>query len=117
MLVSAATRWRAPRSTAAEPFPAGPAPGRLERDVLTLSGVTSVIWLEGINDFSRNGNASVEAVQDADEGVVAACGEFAARLIGATVTSALNAPTPAHGSAEPGQKRKALNAFIRTGDI
>jgi len=31
---------------------------RIERDVLELSGVTAMIWLEGINDFSRNGNAS-----------------------------------------------------------
>src|SRR6185295_12310548 len=43
-----------------KPFPGGPsALARLERDVLTLSGVTHVIWLEGINDFSKNGNASV----------------------------------------------------------
>ena len=27
--------------------------GRLDRDVLSLSGVSAVIWLEGINDFSR----------------------------------------------------------------
>ena len=26
---------------------------RLDRDVLALSGITGVIWLEGINDFSR----------------------------------------------------------------
>src|SRR5262244_61057 len=46
------------------PFPGGPsAVSRLERDVLSLSGVAAVIWLEGINDFSKNGNASVEAVQ------------------------------------------------------
>ena len=39
-----------------KPFPGGPsALARLERDVLQLSGVASVIWLEGINDFSRNG--------------------------------------------------------------
>src|ERR687894_385289 len=45
------------------PFPGGPAAvQRLERDVLSLSGVTTVVWLEGTNDFSRNGNAA-EAVQ------------------------------------------------------
>src|ERR687894_1808421 len=45
------------------PFPGGPAAvRRLERDVLSLSGVSTVVWLEGINDFSRNGNAA-EAVQ------------------------------------------------------
>jgi hypothetical protein len=51
------------------PFPGGPsAVSRLERDVLSLSGVTAVIWLEGINDFSKNGNATVEMVQAGNEG-------------------------------------------------
>src|SRR5882757_7276428 len=41
-----------------KPFPGGPASSqRLDRDVLTLSGISSLIWLEGINDFSKNGNA------------------------------------------------------------
>ena len=45
-----------------QPFPGGPsAKDRLDRDVLSLSGVSAVIWLEGINDFSKNGNASIEA--------------------------------------------------------
>src|SRR5207302_2400513 len=43
--------------SAAKPFAGGPASGqRLERDVISLSGVSAVIWLEGINDFSKNGN-------------------------------------------------------------
>ena len=46
-----------------KPFPGGPsAQSRIERDVIELSGVSAMIWLEGINDFSRNGNASVETV-------------------------------------------------------
>ena len=36
-----------------KPFAGGPAAEqRLDRDVLSLSGVSAVIWLEGINDFS-----------------------------------------------------------------
>ena len=31
--------------------------------MLALSGVKAVIWLEGINDFSKNGNASLDTVQ------------------------------------------------------
>ena len=64
--------------TPQKPFPGGPSAGqRLERDVLSLSGVSSVIWLEGINDFSKNGNAgdSVEAVQDGDDRIRAGCAE------------------------------------------
>ena len=47
-----------------KPFPGGPsAQARIDRDVLELSGVSAMIWLEGINDFSKNGNASLETVQ------------------------------------------------------
>ena len=79
---------------------------RLERDVLTLSGVTSFIWLEGINDFSRNGNASVEAVQAAMRDAVGRIrAQFPkARLVGATLTSALNSTSAAHGFAGPGRE-------------
>ncbi|HET7885962.1 MAG TPA: GDSL-type esterase/lipase family protein [Bradyrhizobium sp.] len=100
-----------------KPFPGGPSSGqRLERDVLSLSGISSVIWLEGINDFSKNGNAS------ADE-VIAAMKDGVARLrkkwpqirvIGATVTTALGSSSPAHGFPEQDAKRKALNDFVRT---
>jgi lysophospholipase L1-like esterase len=45
------------------PIPGGPsALDRLDRDLLSLSGVTTVIWLEGINDFGKSGGASVDAV-------------------------------------------------------
>src|SRR4051812_12097050 len=55
-----------PEYGATKPAPGGPSAGqRLERDVLSLSGVTGFVWLEGTNDFSRNGNASVAAVQAA----------------------------------------------------
>src|SRR5262249_33291453 len=56
----------------AKPFPGGPAAGqRLERDVLSLSGVTTLVWLEGINDFSKNGNAAVDKVQSGMRDIVA----------------------------------------------
>src|SRR6201999_2617010 len=49
--------------TADKPFPGGPSSKqRLDRDVLALSGISSLIWLEGINDFSKNGNASADHV-------------------------------------------------------
>jgi lysophospholipase L1-like esterase len=44
--------------TPQKPFPGGPsAKDRLDRDMLSLSGIAAVVWLEGINDFSKNGNA------------------------------------------------------------
>jgi lysophospholipase L1-like esterase len=103
-----------------QPFPGGPsALDRLDRDVLSLSGVTAVIWLEGINDLSKNGNASTEAViAGMKQGVARIRERFpGVRVIGATVTTALGSSSPAHGSAEQDGKRKALNEFIRMGGL
>lgn len=101
----------------ATPYPGGPsALQRLERDVLSLSGVTAVIWLEGINDFSKNGNATVEAVTTGmRDGVARMRARLpGVRVIGATVCSAFGANNPNHGFAAQDANRKALNEFIRT---
>ena len=103
--------------TTERPFSGGPSAGqRLERDVIALSGVTSVIWLEGINDFGAN--ASAEAVQAGMREIVARLRKSipGAKVIGATVVSALGA-AGAHGSAAEDEKRKVLNEFIRTGGL
>jgi len=103
-----------------QPFPGGPsALARLERDVLTLSGVGAVIWLEGINDFSTNGNAGAEAVRAGlSEGVRRMRARLpGVRVIGATLTSALNAAQSHHGFREEDDKRRALNEFIRTAGV
>ncbi len=100
------------------PFPGGPAAGqRLDRDVLSLSGVTGVVWFEGINDFSRNGNATQEAVQAAMRAGVARLKARGLRVVGATVTTAFGSSSAAHGSPEQDQNRKALNAFIRRSGV
>jgi len=103
-----------------KPFPGGPsAQARVERDVIGLSGVTTVIWLEGINDFSKNGNASVEAVQAGMREVVSKLRAKmpGVRVIGATVTSALGSTSAAHGHVEQNEKRIALNDFVRTSGL
>ncbi|MBB5693658.1 GDSL-type esterase/lipase family protein [Muricoccus pecuniae] len=103
-----------------KPFPGGPsALARLERDVISLSGVTTVVWLEGTNDFSRNGNASLDAARDGmREGVRRLRAAISGvRVIGATVTPALGSTSAAHGHAEQDEKRKGLNAFIREGGL
>jgi lysophospholipase L1-like esterase len=100
-----------------KPFAGGPSSGqRLDRDVLALSGIASVIWLEGINDFSKNGNAATDQVIAAmKDGVARLRAKLPQiRVIGATVTSALGSSSAAHGFAEQDSKRKALNDFIRT---
>lgn len=103
-----------------KPFAGGPsAQQRLERDVLSLSGVSAVIWLEGINDFNTTANATVEAVE---AGMKEVAGRLRARLpgvriIGATVISALGSAGASHGSQQEDSKRQALNAFIRTSGL
>ncbi len=103
--------------TPAKPFAGGPSAGqRLERDVLSLSGVSEVIWLEGINDFNRANNESVEAVENGMREIV---GRIRAKIpgvkiMGATVTSAVGGPT---SGPETDGKRKALNEFIRSGQL
>ncbi len=103
-----------------KPFPGGPsAVTRLDRDVLSLSGVKAVIWLEGTNDFSKNGNAESDAVIAGMRDGVARMRKAlpGVRVIGATVTSALGSTSPAHGFELQDDKRKRLNDFIRTGGV
>jgi lysophospholipase L1-like esterase len=103
-----------------QPFAGGPSAGaRLERDVLSLSGLKAVIWLEGINDFSKNGNAEVATVEAGMKEIVTRLRARTpgVRVIGATVVSALGSSNAAHGSPEQDAKRKALNEFIRTSGL
>jgi lysophospholipase L1-like esterase len=99
-----------------QPTPGGPsALQRLDRDVTSLSGVSHVIWLEGINDFSTNGNASLDAVR---EGTKEAVRRLRAKIkgvkvIGATLTPVAGTQAEGHGSPDEDAKRRALNDFIR----
>jgi lysophospholipase L1-like esterase len=106
---------------------AGPAAvDRLDRDVLGLSGLTHVIWLEGINDLG-----AAHPTGEIIDGYKNAVGRLHAKGIkvyGATLTSALGLHNPAQGwdltkfpsflaSADNGARidaeRRLLNEFIR----
>jgi lysophospholipase L1-like esterase len=103
-----------------KPFPGGPAASqRIDRDVLSLSGVSAIIWLEGINDFSKNGNREAEPVKATMRAVVEhiRATQPKIKIFGATVVSALGSTSAAHGFPEQDEKRKSLNAFIRTSGI
>ncbi len=102
-----------------KPMSGGPsALARLERDVLSLSGVAGVIWLEGINDFG-SGNASVAEVTAALKAGVSAMKARlpGLRVLGATVTTALGAEEGRYGHPEQDARRQALNRFIRTSGL
>ncbi len=106
-----------------------PATQRVGQDVLGLSGVKIVIWLEGINDLGAAGSTP-EAVIAGYQQVVGALHAAGVKVIGATVTSslapggrapansplALLSPTFAatFGGAEVNAHRMRLNAFILT---
>lgn len=98
------------------PFAGGsPAVERLERDVLSLSGLRAVIWIEGINDFGRvraSSDAVIAAVRDDVARIDAdvlfpphASGATAAlqRIIMATATSSLKSNNGNYGTPEVDQ--------------
>jgi len=102
--------------TPADPFSGGPsALQRLDRDVLSVSGLSGVVFLEGINDVSANSPA---------DAIIAGMRELVARLrargsmtvVGATITSAFK-NTGAAGTPDGDQRRRAVNEFIRAGGL
>ncbi len=107
-----------PADYAAKPIPGGPsALDRLDRDIVSLPGVGTVIWLEGINDFGA-ADATAEAVIEGYKKGVAHLRDKIprVRILAATLTSALNS-TSTHGRPEVEARRKALNEFLRTSKI
>jgi lysophospholipase L1-like esterase len=102
-----------------KPFPGGPAAvSRLERDIISLPGVTTVIWMEGINDFGA-ADATVETVSDGYRKGVAVLREKipGVKIFVATLTSALNSTIASYGRPEVDAKRQALNQFLRGSKI
>lgn len=105
-------------SSLQEPWRGGPAAiERLDRDVLSLSGIKNVIWLEGINDFSDNGNAEVAALTTAMAQTVDRLRSAGIGVIGATLPSAFRSTRPGHGSPLQEEKRRALNQWILSGQV
>jgi lysophospholipase L1-like esterase len=108
-----------PADYATNPFSGGPsATDRLERDVISLSGVGTVIWLEGINDF---GNAGAKP-EDVETGVRDIVKRLRAKIPGvrvfmATLTSSFNSTNASYGTPAMEEKRHSYNQFIRTSGI
>ena len=88
---------------------------RLERDVLSLPGVTTVIWLEGINDLGSSGASAEDVIAGFRKGV-ARLHDAHIHVIGATIASSLKS-TPTHGTSEVDAKRRAINEFIRKSGV
>jgi lysophospholipase L1-like esterase len=105
-------------NTVIKPSLLGPtALDRLDRDVLGLSGLTHVIWLQGVNDFGAN-NATTNAVIAGLKEGISRLHRADIKVIGATLTSSLNCTIfPAWGSGATDGKRRATNDFIRHADL
>ena len=101
-------------NTVVNPLQIGPAAvDRLDRDVLGLSGLTSVVWLEGINDFGAENNTVSAVIAGLQDGInrMHAAG---IKVVGATITSSLNCTVlPNWGTPVTDAKRRATNDFIR----
>ena len=90
---------------------------RLDRDVLNLSGVSTIIWLQGINDLGISDAAPATVIAGIGEGVRKMREAIPnVRIIGGTLTSARNSIS-CHGSAEVEAKRQIVNKFIRSTNI
>jgi len=93
---------------------AGPAAvDRLDRDVLGLSGLSHVIWLEGINDIGAG--TTTDAIIAGYRDVVARLHARGIKVYAGTLTSALGISGVDMGDNGPGHdaSRMVLNAFIR----
>jgi lysophospholipase L1-like esterase len=89
---------------------------RLDRDVLGLSGLSTIVWLEGINDVAEGTSAEdiIAGMKEFVRRVRAAHAEIA--IVGATLTSSAGSTTP-HGTPNAEARRQAVNTFIRDGGL
>ena len=87
---------------------------RLERDVLTQTGVKVVILCEGINDIGAEGRSASDLIS-ADKQIIAAAHAQHLLVLGGTLTPFLGADFGRqYGSPQGEKQRQALNAWIRS---
>jgi len=88
---------------------------RLDRDVFSLSGITAVVWLEGINDLTAGttADALIEGILEGRRRIH----DRGLKLIQATITSALGNNPNVGFDVDRDNRRKAVNAFIRSAGI
>jgi len=90
---------------------------RLDRDVLGLSGLSDVIWLEGINDIGAG--HTTDSIISGYQDVVSRLHANGIKVYAGTVTSALGISGIDAGDNGPGHdaSRKVLNNFIRNAGL
>jgi lysophospholipase L1-like esterase len=101
----------------------GPAAlARFDRDVLSVSGVRTVIIMESINDIGHSGSAGLsEQAVSADDitagmrQIIERAHAHGIRVLGATLTPFADTIYPGYYSKEGEEKRQAVNRWIREG--
>lgn len=99
------------------------AQARLDRDVLTQTGASHLIVLEGINDLGLPGlltaigiptpMVSAEALIDGHEQIIARARAFGLTVIGATITPSGGSPLPGYNTPDLESRRQTVNVWIR----
>jgi lysophospholipase L1-like esterase len=87
------------------------AEARLQRDVLSQPGVSTVIFLEGINDIGSHAVTSADQLIAADKQIIAQAHADGLRIIGGTLTPIKGS---SYYSPQHEQIREAVNQWIRT---
>ena len=91
---------------------------RIERDIVSLPGVKTVIWLEGINDFGAADATVASVIEGYTKGVAELRKSIpGVRILVGTLTTALNSTIASHGRSEVDAKRKELNAFFKSSKL
>lgn len=97
---------------------------RFDRDVLSQPGVRYVIILEGINDLGHAGSSAPASETVSAEDLIAGMKQMVERahlrgvkVIGATILPFEGTVFAGYFSPEKEVKRKAVNAWIRTGGV
>jgi lysophospholipase L1-like esterase len=107
-----------PTDYATKPISGGPsALSRLDRDVTSLPGVATVLWLEGINDFGAADATAEQVFAGYEKGVEVLRQKIpGVKIFVATLTSALRS-TPTHGRPVVDENRRKLNQMFRAAKI
>lgn len=108
-----------PRDYRANPAPGGEcALDRLERDIIALPNVSTVIWLEGINDFGIGNESVADVTAGLTEGVRRLRTSIpGVRVFAGTLTASLNSVNLTHGTPDIERRRQAFNLFVRTAGL
>ena len=94
-----------------------PAISRIATDVLPQAGVTTVIWMEGLNDIAQSPNATAADLESAYTQGIAQLHAAGLRVLQGTLTptgSAVLTIAPTYGSANTAAVREQVNQWIRT---